>query len=137
MKRTCKHSAILLTAVWGLLQTAVFAAAPAPDRAGTPAHTVKSFFTAMAKSDFAAAKKHVQSKELQQLIGMVENLTKEVPEMKADTAKEYAPMVRAKYLAETITGNKAVVQISYQEKNKVKKETYKLEKKGKTWVITE
>ena len=134
--KTLKTVSCVMVILLGAMLPPVLAA-PAPDKAGTPSNTVKTFFTSMANTDFAAAKKCVKADELKQMITALEKLIKEVPDLKKDTAEEYAPMVKAQYLAEKITGSKAEVTISYKTSKGVKKETYKLEKSGSQWVIAD
>ncbi|MBE6370203.1 MAG: DUF4878 domain-containing protein [Lentisphaerae bacterium] len=103
----------------------------------TPAETIAAFYTAMAKSDFAEAKKYVKADELKKMIGTLADLVKEMPEFKADVAKDFAPMLKGKCTSEKITGNKAEIVFTYKEKGKDKKETYKLEKTGNNWIIVD
>ena len=122
-------------------RAATKATADALKKVSTPSNAVKMFYSAMAKADFAAAKKYVKAHELKKMIEALEELAKEMPEMKAEAAKDFAPMAQGKVLSEKITDNKAEVVYSYKvkEKNKevTKKETYKLEKSGKHWIIIE
>ena len=107
------------------------------DTAGTPSFVVKSFYTAMAKADFSEAKKHIIAKELVDMIKALEELIKEVPELKEDTKKEFAPQAKAKFISEKITGDKAEVVYSFLHEGKTKKETVKLKKVKNEWKIDE
>ena len=133
---------------WGV--TAAAAPAPAgvkvdPKKAvekhvksqATPSAAVKTFAVAMSQADFVTAKKCVEGKELVGLITMLEELIKEVPEMKKDAVEEFGNMAKMKIVSEKITGDTAEVVFTYKEKNKEKQDTRKLKKIGKDWKIIE
>lgn len=105
--------------------------------AATPGATVKNFFTAMAKADFATAKKVVLTKELVGLIQFVEEMAKENPELKKEAAADFKHFAQGKVVSEKITGDTAAVVYEYKEKNKIKKETYKLKKISGQWKIVD
>ena len=107
------------------------------DTAGTPSFAVKSFYTAMAKADFSQAKKYLIAQELIDMIKGLEELIKEVPELKEDTKKEFAAQAKAKFISEKITGDKAEVVYSFLHEGKTKKETVKLKKVKNEWKIDE
>ena len=71
------------------------------------------------------------------MITSVESLSKEVPDLKKETAEQFSPFAGAKYLSEKVTGGEAEVTYSVQEKGKGKRETLKLRKIGGIWKITE
>ena len=107
----------------------------AEDSAGTPSYAVKAYYTSMAKADFAAAKKYLAAKELIQMTTALEEMAKEDQELIDDTKKEFANSAKAKFISETITGDKAVVVFSYQENGKTRKETHNLKKVNGVWLI--
>lgn len=136
---------VALAAVFGMLFCANLDAQQInPDKVkfkvGTPSHAVKTFFRSMANADFATAKKYVGVKELQDMITMLEQLVKELPEMKDDAKKEFSPIYNSlKFKAERIDGNTAEVDYSYTD-NKTKKtvnETTKLKKVNGVWKLVE
>lgn len=102
---------------------------------GTPSFAVKSFFTAMAKADFPAAKKQLMCKDLLKMITALEQWVKIEPELVADTKKEFANMANAKFISEKITGSQATVVISFVEKGKTKQQKYTLKKVNGNWLI--
>ena len=103
----------------------------------TPAGSVKAFYTAMKKGEFATAKRYVQTKELLDLITGVENLAKEVPELKADCVKIFTAAAAGKAVSEKITGDTAEVVWAYREPEtkKMEKDTIKLKKISGIWKI--
>ncbi len=100
-----------------------------------PAAAIKSFYAAMAKSDFNSAKKYVVANEMKQLIAFLEKMTKEVPSLKEDTKKDFAPLANAKIISEKITGDKAVVKYTYTKGKKTETETLNLQKVKGCWQI--
>ena len=71
------------------------------------------------------------------VIKALEELIKEVPELKEDTKKEFAAQAKAKFISEKITGDKAEVVYSFLHEGKTKKETVKLKKVKNEWKIDE
>ena len=100
-----------------------------------PEEVVKMYYVAMAKCDFATAKKCLAAKELQQMISFLEETVKKNPSSKADVKEEYAPMAAGKFAAAKITGNTAKVSFTYTVKKKQKKETHTLKKVDNIWKI--
>ena len=91
----------------------------------------------MKKGEFATAKRYVQTKELLDLITGVENLAKEVPELKADCVKIFTAAAAGKAVSEKITGDTAEVVWTYREPEtkKMEKDTIKLKKISGIWKI--
>lgn len=98
-----------------------------------PDAVVKTYYAAMAKCDFATAKKCLATKELQQMISFLEETVKKNPSSKSDVKEEYAPMAAGKFATAKITGNTAKVTVTYTVKKKQKKETHTLKKVDNTW----
>ena len=111
----------------------VFAAEPQPGA------VVKEFFTLMSKAEWTAAKKHLAGKELQQMISGLESIYKELSaaEKKSDALESFGAQAKLKVVSEKITGDKAVVTVTYQEKKKTKKESYNLKKVNGAWKIVD
>ena len=103
----------------------------------TPSAAVKTFAVALGKADFATAKKCIADKEMVAMIATVEELIKEVPELKQDVIKEFAGIANLKVVSEKITGDTAEVVVLFKEKNKEKRDTMKLKKFGNDWKIVE
>lgn len=126
----------LLTLILVCITLAIAAQTPTL-KPGTPAHAVKTFYTAMAKTDFTTAKKYLVSKELTGMIKFLEDMSKQVS-IKEDAKNDFGPMAAAKFLSEKITGNKAEVTFTYKVKGKKnKKETHKLQKSNGIWKIVD
>ena len=121
--------------LFAFMLTSDLAAKNATVKSGSPAAAVKTFYTAMAKSDFAVARKYVVADEMKKLIEFLEKMTKEVPSLKEDTKKDFTPLANAKIISEKITGNKAEVKYSYTKDKKMKTETLNLQKVKGSWLI--
>ncbi len=104
-----------------------------------PGTVVKEFFTLMSKAEWTAAKKHLAGKELQQMISGLESIYKELSaaEKKSDALESFGAQAKLKVVSEKITGDKAVVTVTYQEKKKTKKESYNLKKVNGAWKIVD
>ena len=102
-----------------------------------PEDVVKTYYAAMAKCDFATAKKCLAAKELQQMISFLEATVKKNPASKSDVAEEFVPMAAGKFEPAKITGNTAKVTFTYTVKKKQKKEVHTLKKVDNTWKIEE
>ena len=102
-----------------------------------PEAVVKAFYAAMAKCDFATAKKCLTAKGLQQSISFLEETVKKNPSSKSNVKEEYAPMAAGKFVATKITGNTAKVTVSYTVKKKQIRNTLTLKKVDNTWKIKE
>ena len=102
-----------------------------------PANTVLLFLNYMAKADFTNAKNFVAAKELQQMISGLDELCKEMPELKADSVAEFAPLAKAKIISEKISEDKATVKISYKENGKDTTDTFELKKISGRWMIVQ
>ena len=107
--------------------------------AENPGASVKNFYTLMSKGEWTAANKYLASKELTEMIGGLENIYKHLSaaEKKKDAMDSYGAMANLKVVSEKVTGDKAVVVVTYKEKKKEKKETYNLKKVNGTWKIVD
>ena len=121
--------------LFAFMLTSDLAAKNAPVRSGSPAAAVKTFYSAMAKSDFVVARKYVVADEMKKMIEFLEKMTKEVPSLKEDTKKDFTPLANAKIISEKITGKKAEVKYSYTKDKKTKTETLNLQKVKGSWLI--
>ncbi|MBR2624975.1 MAG: DUF4878 domain-containing protein [Lentisphaeria bacterium] len=128
-----KSVCMLLCAVFCTLLS--FAAGGKEIKAGTPAHCVKTFYNCMANGDFAKAQKLINTKELQDMIKLLEALVKETPDLKKDAGAEFSAISKCEIVSEKIDGNTAKVVISYQDKGKEKKDTVNLKKINGIWKI--
>ena len=85
--------------LFAFMLTSDLAAKNAAVKSGSPAAAVKTFYTAMAKSDFVVARKYVIADEMKKLIEFLEKMTKEVPSLKEDTKKDFTPLANAKIIS--------------------------------------
>ncbi len=109
-----------------------------PDKVGTPAHTVKTFFRSMAQADFATAKNCVSSQDLTSMVTMMEQMTNNSPETAAKMKKQFAKVFKAlKIKSEKINGDTAEVVIACVDPitQKTEDETVKLKKVNGAWKI--
>ena len=132
MKKILSVTAVMLLSLFSGINGTVSGAAVKTE---TPGTTIKNFYTAMANSNFDAAKKYVAADEMKKLISFLENMTKEVPALKEDTKKDFMPLANAKINSEKITGDKAVVKYTYTKDKKSKTETLNLKKVNGLWII--
>ena len=132
---------VVLAAVFGMLFCANLDAQQInPDKVGTPAHSVKAFFRAMSNADFATAKKYVASKEHANMITLLEQLVKEMPEMMDEVKKEFSATANSmKFKSEKINGDVAEIKASAvnPETGKTEEIPLKLKKVNGIWKITE
>ena len=126
--------AILICTFAGLFTVGLDAA---EKKLSEPEKTVSAFFTAMAKADFATAKKYVADKELTGMLTFMEELAKESPGTREDAKKEFAYMLKAKIELVEIKDSSAKVRFNCTEKGKKKTETYSLKKIGGSWKIAD
>lgn len=132
---------VALAAVFGMLFCANLDAQQInPDKVGTPAHSVKTFFRSMANADLATAKKYIASKELVGMITLLEQLAKDAPDMVDEMKKVFATTSNSlKFKSEKINGDTAEVTVSAvnPETGKPEDDTLKLKKVNGVWKITD
>lgn len=132
---------VALAAVLGMLFCSTLDAQQInPDKVGTPAYSIKTFFRSMANADFSTAKNYVAVKELEGMIALLEQLAKEAPEVAAEAKKEFAGIFKSmKFKAEKINGDTAEVTVSAvnPETGKPEDDTLKLKKVNGIWKIVE
>lgn len=132
---------VALAAVFGMLFCANLDAQQInPDKVGTPAHSIKTFFRSVANADLATAKKYVASKELEGMITLLEQLAKDAPDMVDEMKKEFSATANSmKFKTEKINGDTAeVVASAINPKNgKPEEMTLKLKKVNGVWKIVD
>ena len=118
---------------------AAFFTLPAFAAGEKPGDAVKNFYVLMSKGEWNAAKKYLAGKELPQMIDGLESIYKNLSaaEKKNDAMETFGAQADLKVVSEKITGGQAVVEVTYKEKKKNKKEKYNLKNVNGAWKIVD
>ncbi len=130
---------VAVTALFGMFFCASLDAQQVnPDKVGTPAHTVKTFFRSMAQADFAAAKNYAGSQEGTRTVSMLEQMAKQAPDIAAEMKKQFDAVLKSlKFKSEKINGDTAEVVFTClnPKTGKANDETVRLKKVNGVWKI--